>query len=303
MEGIAWTLALLGFGTAAALGMVAVLQRRAAKRMADELRSPLDTRSPRVTVSSRLPSAVALGRAINDALERADERLAQAERDRHLVDEGLGLLSHDIRTPLAAAQGYLELYGREDGQERKGRCVACAHESLLAIRGLVDSLFEYSKNLLAAGEFGARGPRQRIGVPLAVESALLNHYATFEERGWEPELDLGDEALEILCMPEDFARICDNLTVNALRHGSGDVRVALRAFRLEFSNRVASPEAIDPARMFDRFWRADPSRTRSGSGLGLAIVRQLCQRASIGVAAHVEGDVLTVSLDLSRIVA
>jgi two-component system, OmpR family, phosphate regulon sensor histidine kinase PhoR len=92
-----------------------------------------------------------------------------------------------------------------------------------------------------------------------------------------------DEQVEAELAPDKFERVLFNLVTNALRHTPSDGAIAVRVerrnsdllLRVEDSGEGLSAEA--PARMFERFWRADRARSGSGAGLGLAIARGLVE--------------------------
>ena len=63
-----------------------------------------------------------------------------------MLQENLASFSHDVRTPLAGAQGLLQLYAVADRDAERDECVAAAAERLGAMRGLVDALFEYCRS-------------------------------------------------------------------------------------------------------------------------------------------------------------
>ena len=133
-----------------------------------------------------------------------------------------------------------------------------------------------------------------------VAHALLGLYPEFAERGWEPAVDFEDEGLTALADPEALERVVSNLAANALRYGAGAPSVVQRGRRVTFSNPVAASEAIDVSRLFERFYRADPARTGRGGGLGLAIVAELCGAMGMEVAATLEGDVLSITVELGE---
>ncbi len=221
-------------------------------------------------------------------------------RERDLLERkafcsGLASLSHDIRTPLAGAKGYLELYETRVDQAARERCVREARGRLDAMHRLVDDLFEYTRAIE-----GDRGPlaANPVEVYPLVARALLGMYPAFEERGWEPAVDFEDEGATVVADPQAFSRVVANLVKNALDHGAGPLRVVQRGRVVSFSNAVENPAGIEADRLFERFYRADPARGGAGSGLGLAIVAQLCAAMGFGVGARLEGDELTVELRL-----
>ncbi len=239
-----------------------------------------------------------LRRAVAGVARLLDEVRDGRERDlleRKAFRSGLASLSHDIRTPLAGAKGYLELYETRADQAARERCVREARGRLDAMHRLVDDLFEYTRAVE-----GDRGPlpTEPVEVYPLVARALLGMYPAFEERGWEPAVDFEDEGATVVADPQAFSRVVANLVKNALDHGVGPLRVVQRGRTVSFSNAVENPAGLEVDRLFERFYRADPARGGASSGLGLAIVAQLCAAMGIGACARLESDELTVELRL-----
>lgn len=234
--------------------------------------------------------ALGLGRLLD--AERVERERGTLERKAFRRD--LASLSHDIRTPLAGAKGYLELYETRSNEEARQRCVQEAAGRLDAMNVLVDGLFEYTKVL----DSGIEGPLEAVEIYPVVVHALLGLYPAFEERGWEPTVAFEDEGCTVLANPDAFERVVSNLVVNALRYGLAAPSVTQRGRELVFSNAVANPDAIDVERLFERFYRADPARAGKGGGLGLSIVAELCASMGMEVSAALLGDVLKITVRL-----
>lgn len=160
------------------------------------------------------------------------------------------------------------------------------------MRALTDDLFEYAK---ASDE---QHPLEMEPVCLfsAVADVLAGMYPQFAERGWAPDLRFEDEDARVLAAAEALARVIGNVLSNALRYGLASPRIEQRGSTLTVSNEVSDPDAIDAARLFGRFYRADASRAGKGTGLGIAIVACLCERMGASAAARVERDVLFIDL-------
>ena len=262
--------------------------------------SQRDRRSnARVTCGSHLPGIIGVADAVNAELVAAEAERVEAQRAADEFARGLSALSHDVRTPLMGARGYLQLASGEQDAARRGEQLRLADERLAAMGGLLDELFSYAR----ASDPDTPLDLEAVAVRPVVESALLGHFPEFEERGWEPVAELGD-GVEVMADAEALARIVENLVVNALRHGAGPlaVRACEKAGRVElgFSNAVADPSALDATRLFDRFYQADPARSGGGSGLGLAVASELAAAQGMDLAASLAGDVLTITLTCRR---
>lgn len=274
------------------LAFVAVSYERELRSMARFLAQRERGSNERLTVEFSTRGIAGVARAVNAELDaQRDARIEREQRER-AFREDLAALSHDIRTPLAGAQGYVQLFERAEGEEERGRCLAAAQERLAAMRTLTDDLFEYAKS---ADE---HSPLSLAPVCLfsAAADALAGLYPQFAQRGWNPEVDFEDEAACVLADADALARVLSNVFANALRHGAAAPRIVQRGPAAIVSNTVADVEGIDPERLFSRFYRAQASRAGGGSGLGLAIVAQLVERMGGGVRARLEGDVLSIEL-------
>ena len=250
----------------------------------------------RLTCGSRLPGMVAMVDAVNSEIDAADAERVAALRAADEFSRGLSALSHDVRTPLTGARGYLQLAREEADPARKDEQLAAADARLAAMSGLLDELFSYAR----AADPDTPLELGPVALRPVLEQVLLGHYPEFEVRDWEPELDCGD--VVVTADREALARIVENLVVNALRHGSGPLAVRVRpagekdGVVVEFSNPVADPSAIDVDRLFERFYQADASRATAGSGLGLSVAAKLAEAQGMTLTAHLSGPNLVCEL-------
>lgn len=253
----------------------------------------------RITAGSRAPGMRALIDAINRELDRSAQAHVSAVRHQHEFQRDLSAFSHDIRTPLTGAKGYLQLAAGEDDAPARTRHLAAATTRIDATAELLDQLFAYTTStdpdLVLACEPLALQP--------LVEAVLLGHYPAFEERGWEPGLRFADPGARVEGNREALTRIVENLVVNAIRHGASAPVIeqatgGSETVALTIANRVNHPEALDAERLFDRFYQADAARGTAGSGLGLAVAANLARAMGGTLTAHLEGNVLAFKLTL-----
>jgi signal transduction histidine kinase len=184
--------------------------------------------------------------------------------------------SHDLRTPLANMQAMLEAL--EDGLGEPGEYLPTLREQVAVLSQLVDDLFELARIDADALTL------ELHQLPLApvVSSSLRGVEAEARLRHVRLGADV-DDALTARFAPDKVERVLMNLLTNALRHTPSDGAVAVRVEPLPGEVRVAvedTGEGLDGearARMFERFWRGDRSRTTPGAGLGLAISRGLVE--------------------------
>ena len=242
--------------------------------------------APRARLESSDPAVAELARAIDRHLDADLERDLERRRADERFREQLAALSHDIRTPLAGAQGYLQLAQRAEDPERAARYLEGAEKCLAAMRVLVDDLFTYAR----AADPSWEPELVACDLAEAAADALAARYEAFGTRGWEPDVRLA-ETVPVLAAPDALARVIANLLENALVHGCGAPQVRVEGTALAVENPVAPEDAarLDPARLTERFYQGDPSRTGHGTGLGLAVARALTESMggtlTVGVTA------------------
>ena len=277
-------------------GVVALRYERELRRMARFLEQREPVGNARMTANVRTRGVLSLARGVNAELDELQDERVASQQTRQAFQAGLTCLSHDIRTPLAGAQGYLQLVEGENDPGEKVRYLGAAARRLDDVRELLDDLFSFAQVHDPSFEAVCE-PMKPADV---VGEVLATLYPQFCERGWEPCVTLDDEALA-LADAEALARIMRNLVANALRHGASAPAIVQRGARISVENRVANPDALDVDRLFERFYQGEGSRSSGGAGLGLAIVAQLAAAMGATVTAALEGDVLRIEVGLRQV--
>ncbi|WP_333737118.1 sensor histidine kinase [Streptomyces sp. IBSBF 2806] len=230
-----------------------------------------------------------LGHTLNHMLDRLE---AAAERERRFVADA----SHELRTPLTLMRAELDV------ALHRPRSAGELIETLRSVDTEVQRLIVLSNALLDLEELGSTGHITRSPVPLAylVETAVAPHVRTAERTGRVLSVQASDTVVD--ADARWLVPAIGNMLDNALRHGTGTVRLTATAHegRLRLCVTDEGPGFATEflPRAFDRFTRAEASRTSEGSGLGLAFVHAVA--AAHGGTAHAEntGHGSAVTLDL-----
>jgi len=193
--------------------------------------------------------------------------------------------SHELRTPLATLLGYAETL-REQSAEidapTRERFIAVVHEEAKRMQRLVEDLISLSR--IEAERFSP--PVDPLQLPDLVDEATSHCRGLAAERRSELHVQIEPGLPATIGDRDQILQLLDNLIGNALRYGRGGapVRIAMRRekemVRLTVSDEGEGMAAEHIPRITERFYRVDPSRSRSlgGTGLGLSIVKHIVER-------------------------
>jgi signal transduction histidine kinase len=213
-----------------------------------------------------------LGRSLNEMAASLEE-VFDARR------ELVAWASHDLRTPVAAIRAMLEAI--EDGVAEADEYVPVLREQIVELGKVIDDLFELAR--IDAGVLSVE--LERLSVGDVVVSCVRALEADAQARHVTLQARVVAELPAVAGAPEQVRRVLWNLLANALRHTPSDGSVVVFAepvgdevhIGVEDSGVGLTAEA--ERRMFERFWRGDPARSRrdANAGLGLAIARGLVE--------------------------
>lgn len=214
-----------------------------------------------------------LGGAFN---EMAASLASAEERRRQLLSD----VAHELRTPLATIDAYLE--GLADG------VVEPSAETWQLLRGESRRLGRITEDLTKVSQAEERQldlRLQRVAAATLVEAAAGAAAPAYAAKGVELKVSAGGEGLHVRVDTDRLGEVLANLLANALRHTPTEGKVTLAAeragddvtFSVADTGDGLAPDDLE--RIFERFYRVDPSRSRDqgGSGIGLAIARSLVE--------------------------
>jgi two-component system OmpR family sensor kinase/two-component system sensor histidine kinase BaeS len=267
---------LIARGLSAPLAHLAAAARRIATGRLDE----------RVPVGG--PAELAeVGAAFNEMAAALES--AEGQRRRMVAD-----IAHELRTPLSVIQGNLGAI-LDDVYPLSKAEVATIYDSTISLHRLVDDLRELS--LAESGQLRLRIEPTALGPLLGRVAALFSEPTA--ARQIAVSIELAEHLPDALADPERIGQVLTNFVANALRHSNAGGRIMLSAqadagrpghVLIAVSDTGQGIAAEDLPHVFDRFWRADRSRSRTqgGSGLGLAIAREIVQlhNGQIGVESE-----------------
>lgn len=241
----------------------------------------LDTENTNYQITSCCPigKTEEMITAMNHVIENYRRTTRVLKKENRIYKESIQGISHDIRTPLTSAKGYIQMLQNENiPEDKKKEYISIIKKRLDNLSDLLNQLFEYTR--IEAGEMNME-PEVFVAGNVFAET-LSMFYEDFVKTGCEPEVDISSSPCYILADKNAFIRIVENLIKNALIHGTGGYKISLgkkqNQMVLCVSNQTDSIEKKDIAYIFDRFYTTDQSRNRKTTGLGLAIVKRFSEQ-------------------------
>ena len=246
-----------------------------------------------------------LCRTINTMSANLHNQLAREYRLEQEKIEIIQGMSHDLRTPITAQRGYLQLLKDKQYQspEERERFIAAALAKTEQLSSLVEELFEYTQ--LA----DKKSPLNIICFDYArmLEQVALDYMPLFTQAGIHVDLDIPKIPMLLHADAEKIARLLDNLFSNASKYTSpqGRIRIALNKcqgkMELILSNTCPELAEQELQHLFDRFYRMEKSRSlrTGGAGLGLAIARRIVELHHGDIFAQYREGMISIHVRLS----
>ena len=289
-----WCIVLICSLALAALCLLAYLLvlrhslREAAEGLDEKLRTDTNTLISISTGDRAMQSLVTHINRQLQALRRERLRLHSGNAE---LTAAVTNISHDLRTPLTALCGYLDLLEQEPQTEAAARYLAVIRERTDAMRALTEELFRYSVLTATADELHT----EPVCLNDVLEQSLAGFYGALSARGITPSVQLPEEKV---IRPLDAAalrRVFDNILSNVAKYSDGDLAVVLAPDgKVTFSNRASALSRVEAARLFDRFYTVDSAR--GSTGLDLSIAKLLTEKPHGTISADYENETLRICI-------
>lgn len=280
----------------AALALVLLLRLYLLQKSLDDIAGQLgdrlasDTNNP-IFLPTRDPHARKLAAELNvqlRELRRLRQRYENGDRE---LKEAVTNVSHDLRTPLTAICGYLELLDKGDKTPDQARYLALMADRAEAMRQLTGELLRYSVSASLEDELAL----EPVDLNGAVEEAVAALYGALIEGGVVPSVSLPGERVVRRLDRAALSRVLGNLLSNALKYSAGDLEVSLTPDgTVTLANAAPGLDEVQVGRLFDRFYTVETGR--GSTGLGLSIAKVLTERMGGTIAARYESGRLAVAL-------
>ncbi|RDU21977.1 sensor histidine kinase [Anaerosacchariphilus polymeriproducens] len=253
--------------------------------------------------ANRRVRIVVPNKKMEEFLETVNEYLevAQNERIHHLRKEQefkrqIENVSHDLRTPLTAVLGYINLIDLDTLKQDEKEYIEIIKKKAKALQRLISHFYDLSR--LESSNYQLNFIE--IDIKKYLREILLTYYQEFENRHIDVNLELEENAVLAKLDEEALERILTNLIQNAIKYAESDLKITLtqgnNRIQIVFENDSSELCEEDIGHLFERFYRKDSSRNSQSTGLGLTITQYLVEAMGGKIKAELLNQRLRISI-------
>ncbi|MDE7273858.1 MAG: HAMP domain-containing histidine kinase [Lachnospiraceae bacterium] len=302
-----WLLVLIGFLLIiiAVLWLKIVLMRKAAQEISTAFADRFSTETNiLIDISSHDRYMRSLAADINTQLRRLRRERLRYQQGNLEITDAVTNISHDLRTPLTAICGYLDLLRQTEQTPDAGRYLDIIEERVESLRLLTEELFGYSAAVSMIHGSGEDSYEEgsykailyeEISLNSVLEESISAYYAAFKKHRITPDITMPEAKVIRRLSKNALSRIFGNIISNALKYSDGDLEITLsEQGEIVFANHAAALDELQVMRLFDRYYTVETAA--NSTGLGLSIARELTEQMNGTIAVQYAGGMLRINI-------
>ncbi len=244
-----------------------------------------------IRISGRDKDMRELTDSINKQLIELRKQYLQYNLGNSELKNAITNMAHDIRTPLTAIYGYLDMIENTDDPEKKSKYISIIRERTEIMKQLTEELFQYSMVVSDDKELEL----EDVFVNQVLEESISSFYPALTEKNIVPEINICSEKIYRRLNKQALSRIFANLLNNAVKYSDGDLKIKLLPTgEIIFENTAKALSSVKAEQLFDRFFTVKTSS--NSTGLGLSIAKNLMERMNGNITADYKDNMLKINI-------
>lgn len=291
MEKLLWVIGVLCLIIVILLIKIFLMQKGAreiAEKFAEKLTTDTNTL---IDISTRDRNIRRLANEINIELRKLRAQRIKFDQGDAEVKDAITNISHDLRTPLTAISGYLELLEKEEKSEAAQRYIGIIKDRAEHMKQLCEELFRYSVVISTTDSINF----ERVTVNAVLEESISSYYAALTGANITPEITICENKIVRFLDKNALFRIFGNLITNAIKYSDGDLSITLsESGAVTFTNHASMLDETQTGKLFNRFFTVE--NAEKSTGLGLSIAKALTEEMGGTITAKYEAGVLSIRI-------
>ncbi len=209
---------------------------------------------------------------LNDYLKELRKLELEYKNGNQELKSSITNISHDLRTPLTAIRGYLDLIDSNALNKKQRNYLKVIDDKVKDLIILTEQLFGFSKSIDLQNEL----KKKNVCMNDILEDSIVSFYGLFKEYQITPKIEICDDRVIRLLNENMLKRIFENIISNAIKYGERDFHVKMYSNgTIEFSNKTNQLDSTSLEKMFDRYYTVE--NAKKSNGIGLSIAKQLVE--------------------------
>ncbi len=244
-----------------------------------------------ITVSSNDRHIKILSSALNKELKQLRKQTQKYKNGDHELKEAVTNIAHDLRTPLTALCGYLELLDDTDKNTEVSRYLELISDRAENLKSLTEELFKYSIITSTSENIELNC----LNINRILEQSIAEFYTPLTGRGIAPKIDITEQKINRNINEAALIRVFRNILSNVIKYSDGDLEIILKdTGEIIFINTAKILDEIEVGKLFNRFFTIETAK--KGTGLGLSIAKTLVEQMHGAISAQYVKDKLYISI-------
>jgi len=251
----------------------------------------IDTNSI-ITISSSDKSIESLATSLNNQLIELRTQKLEYTNGNQELKEIITNISHDLRTPLTAIKGYIDILKEENLSKKQKKYLNIIHEKSQELVNITEQLLNFSK---AIDLENISIQREKCCINEILEETLISYYEIFKEKNINPNIQICSEKIYKNLNKNSLIRILENIFSNAFKYSNGDFKVELKKDgTITFSNKSNILDSTTVSKIFNRYFSVE--NAKESVGIGLAIVKQLVELNNGKIYANYINETFSINI-------
>ena len=244
-----------------------------------------------IDISSSDKNMCRLANTVNKQLRKLRTERRRFQQGDLELKNAVTNISHDLRTPLTALSGYLELLEQEEKSESVNRYIEIMKDRVDILTQLSEELFRYSVIISTKDNI----TKEQVIINTVLEESIAAFYTVLTERNIVPDIQISEIKVMRMLDRSALSRVFSNLISNVIKYSDGDLKIVLSENgEIAFSNMASGLDEIQVGRLFDRFYTVEAAR--KSTGLGLTISKTLVEQMKGTISAIYENNRLSIHI-------